>query len=73
MDAVVAERVGNLMRGNPTWPRSHIGGVLANLTHLAYHLVRFGRCCGWRGAERGRRCFAVLKTRKRSVWVPTPT
>ena len=34
----VADRVGALMRGNPTWPREHLGGALANLTHLAYHL-----------------------------------
>jgi hypothetical protein len=34
----VAERVGDLMRGNPTWPREHVAGALANLTHLAYHL-----------------------------------
>ena len=34
----VADRVGALMRANPRWPREHIGGALANLTHLAYHL-----------------------------------
>jgi len=34
----VAQRVGALMRGNPAWSREHLGGALANLTHLAYHL-----------------------------------
>lgn len=34
----VAERVGARMRGNPRWLREHLGGAMANLTHLAYHL-----------------------------------
>jgi hypothetical protein len=33
-----AARVGALMRGNPQWRREHVGGAMANLTHLAYHL-----------------------------------
>lgn len=34
----VAERVGALMRGNPQWRREQLGGAMASLTHLAYHL-----------------------------------
>jgi len=34
----VADRVGALMRGNPQWRREHVGGAMANLAHLAYHL-----------------------------------
>ena len=33
-----AERVGRLLRGNPHWEREHLGGAMANLVHLAYHL-----------------------------------
>lgn len=34
----VAGRVGALVRGNRDWRREHVGGAMANLVHLAYHL-----------------------------------